>query len=73
MRDNVQQLLGKNCPNFQRDSGQRVEFFPVEWRSSLRLDDGMVKHITPQRIMGLRNMLNSSAMDIMYYTSPLYR
>ena len=41
--------------------------------AATRLDDGMVKHITPQRIMGLRNMLNSSAMDIMYYTSPLYR
>ena len=25
------------------------------------------------RIMGLRGLLNSTAMDIMYYTSPLYR
>ena len=36
MRDNVQSLLSKHCPHFQRDTGQRVEFFPVEWRSSLR-------------------------------------
>ena len=25
------------------------------------------------RILGLRTLLNSTAMDIMYYTSPLYR
>ena len=42
------------------ETGQRAEFFPVEWRSSLRLDEGMVRHITPYRIMGLRNLLNSS-------------
>jgi len=78
LRDNFQAILGKHFPRIARagddgGGGQRVEFFPVEWRSSLRLDEGMVKHITPQRIMGLRNLLNSSAMDIMYYTSPLYR
>ena len=73
MRDNVQGLMAKHFPGFQKETSQRVEFFPVEWRSSLRLDEGMVKHITPQRIMGLRNLLNSSAMDIMYYTSPLFR
>ena len=54
MRDNVQSILNKHFEGFQRESGQRTEFFPVEWRSSLRLDEGMVKHITPQRIMGLR-------------------
>ena len=73
MRDNLAQNLAKNFPKFQGETGQRAEFFPVEWRSSLRLDDGMVQLITPNRIMGLRNLLNSSAMDIMYYTSPLYR
>lgn len=73
MRDNIASIMAKHFPRFQMESGQRVEFFPVEWRSSLRLDEGMVEHITPHRILGLRNLLNSSAMDIMYYTSPLYR
>ena len=73
MRDNLTSNLAKHFPKFQGETGQRAEFFPVEWRSSLRLDDGMVQLITPNRIMGLRNLLNSSAMDIMYYTSPLYR
>ena len=29
--------------------------------------------ITPDKVRGLRDLLNSSAMDIMYYNSPLYR
>ena len=32
-----------------------------------------VDSITPDKVRGLRDMLNSSAMDIMYYSSPLYR
>lgn len=56
------------------DAGnQRVEFLPVEWRTSLRLDGDTVDSITPTNMRGLRTLLNSSAMDILYYTSPLYR
>jgi phospholipase DDHD1 len=51
----------------------RCEFIPVDWRSSLTLDDGIVESITPQTIKSIRNKLNSSALDIMYYTSPLFR
>jgi phospholipase DDHD1 len=32
----------------------------------------IVEAITPHKLLGLRQLLNSSAMDIMYYTSPLY-
>lgn len=32
-----------------------------------------VDSITPDKVRSIRDMLNSSAMDIMYYTSPLYR
>lgn len=32
-----------------------------------------VDSITPDKVRGLRDLLNSSAMDIMYYNSPLYR
>ena len=51
----------------------RAEFLPVEWRSSLKLDGDTVESITPTKIRGLRSALNASAMDILYYTSPLYR
>ena len=73
MRENVSHILTKCFPKFSEQSGQRVEFFPVEWRSGLRLDEGLVDAITPQRILGLRSLLNSTGMDIMYYTSPLFR
>ncbi|KAL3314271.1 Phospholipase ddhd1 [Cichlidogyrus casuarinus] len=52
---------------------KRVEFLPVEWRSSLQLDNGLVETITPVNLGSLRNILNSSALDILYYSSPLYR
>ncbi|XP_066990985.1 phospholipase DDHD1 [Anabrus simplex] len=55
-----------------QSSAHRAEFFPVEWRSSLKLDGDIVEAITPHKLLGLRHLLNSSAMDIMYYTSPLY-
>ena len=45
----------------------------IQWRTNLRLDEGLVDAITPQRILGLRTLLNSTGMDIMYYTSPLFR
>ncbi|RZF32862.1 hypothetical protein LSTR_LSTR009977 [Laodelphax striatellus] len=53
-------------------SPERAEFFPVEWRMSLQLDCGLVEAITPMNVVPLRNFLNSTAMDIMYYTSPIY-
>ena len=59
--------IAKHYPKFQMETGQRAEFFPVEWRSSLRLDEGMVRHITPYRIMGLRNLLNSSGNNNILY------
>ncbi|CAB1427838.1 unnamed protein product [Pleuronectes platessa] len=43
------------------------------WRSKLSLDGDTVDSITPDKVRGLRDLLNSSAMDIMYYNSPLYR
>eukprot|EP00112_Aurelia_sp_Birch-Aquarium-sp1_P003732 Seg142.1 transcript_id=Seg142.1/GoldUCD/mRNA.D3Y31 product="Phospholipase DDHD1" protein_id=Seg142.1/GoldUCD/D3Y31 len=51
----------------------RVEFFPVEWRSSLKLDEGSVEAITPSNVGGLRKIINETTMDIMYYTSSYFR
>ncbi|XP_054287967.1 phospholipase DDHD1-like [Macrosteles quadrilineatus] len=68
IRQNVTSLHEKLYPN----SNQRAEFFPVEWRTNLTLDGGLVEAITPLHLTQLRNLLNTSAMDIMYYTSPIY-
>ena len=67
-RDCVDWLKQKYFPN----SNNRVEFFPVEWRSSLKLDGDIVDAITPYSVLSIRHLLNTSAMDILYYTSPLY-
>ncbi|XP_053992213.1 phospholipase DDHD1-like isoform X1 [Hylaeus volcanicus] len=67
-RDCVDWLKQKYFPN----SNYRVEFFPVEWRSSLKLDGDIVEAITPYSVLSIRHLLNTSAMDILYYTSPLY-
>lgn len=34
---------------------------------------GTIDSITPKTVTGIRNALNTSMMDIMYYTSPFYR
>ncbi|XP_076812132.1 phospholipase DDHD1-like [Clavelina lepadiformis] len=51
----------------------RSEFIPVEWRSRLKLDEDIIESITPTKGQGVRRFVNNTAMDIMYYASPLYR
>ena len=51
---------------------KRVEFIPVEWRTWLTLDRGMVGKITPHSIKKLRDLMNDSAIDVMYYLSPRF-
>lgn len=72
IRDMTQKLKAKHMTE-KEGTNARAEFLPVEWRSSLKLDGDTVESITPTKIRGLRSALNASAMDILYYTSPLYR
>ena len=70
--------LRKECERkkkefFPTSKNSRYVFIPVDWRSSLTLDDGIVETITPKSIRMVRDRLNSSALDVMYYTSPLFR
>lgn len=61
--------MDKNYPNENR----RPIILPIEWRAGLVMDDGLTEVVTLPRMPSVRNMLNSVAMDIMYYQSPLYR
>nr|XP_057946943.1 phospholipase DDHD1 isoform X2 [Doryrhamphus excisus] len=70
LREGVRKMEEKH---FSEHNHEHVEFLPVEWRSKLALDGDTVDSITPDKLRGLRDLLNSSAMDIMYYNSPLYR
>ncbi|CAG5136440.1 unnamed protein product, partial [Candidula unifasciata] len=72
VRDRVKYMRAKMFPEFDT-VGQRAEFLPVQWRSSLKLDGDTVESVTPHKMKGVRSVLNSSAMDVLYYTSPLYR
>ncbi|XP_004682151.1 PREDICTED: phospholipase DDHD1 [Condylura cristata] len=57
------------------DQGRIIKNTAIYMSRLLRNTDkkDTVDSITPDKVRGLRDMLNSSAMDIMYYTSPLYR
>ncbi|XP_067941701.1 phospholipase DDHD1-like [Watersipora subatra] len=72
LRNKADKLLPKYFPDLTA-ANQRIEFLPVEWRSDLQLDGDLVESITPEMLRNLRVILNSTAMDILYYTSPLYR
>ncbi|XP_069140492.1 phospholipase DDHD2-like [Argopecten irradians] len=54
----------------------RVEFLPVHWHSALHGDatglDKMLKNITLPSTGKLRNFVNDTLMDILFYTSPTY-
>ncbi|KAK3733023.1 hypothetical protein RRG08_002625 [Elysia crispata] len=72
LRQCVKYMSAKMFPEFDQ-TNKRAEFLPVQWRSSLKLDGDIVESVTPHKMKGVRNILNSSALDILYYTSPLYR
>uniref|UniRef100_A0A5K3F392 DDHD domain-containing protein n=2 Tax=Mesocestoides corti TaxID=53468 RepID=A0A5K3F392_MESCO len=72
IRETARKLIDSYFPDISA-SEHRVEFLPVEWRNSLRLDGDVVDSITLGNLARLRTFLNCTFMDIMYYTSPLYR
>ncbi|VUZ57689.1 unnamed protein product, partial [Hymenolepis diminuta] len=51
----------------------RVEFFPIEWRVILPLNEGTIDSVTLSECHPLRAYLNSTMLDIMYYTSSIQR
>uniref|UniRef100_A0A8C7F4B7 DDHD domain containing 1 n=1 Tax=Oncorhynchus kisutch TaxID=8019 RepID=A0A8C7F4B7_ONCKI len=70
LREAVRKMEEKH---FSEYTEKYLDFLPVEWRSKRALDGDTVDSITPDKVRGLRDLLNSSAMNIMYYTGPLYR
>ncbi len=57
--------LRKECEKRKKEffpdcEDQRFMFIPVDWRSSLILDDGIVESITIKTIQFIRDRLNSS-------------
>ncbi|XP_060595144.1 phospholipase DDHD2-like [Ruditapes philippinarum] len=54
----------------------RVEFLPIHWHTALHGDatgiDKRIKAITLQSISKLRNFVNDTVLDVLFYTSPTY-
>ncbi|CAG9535362.1 unnamed protein product [Cercopithifilaria johnstoni] len=69
VREAIYSCMDKHYP----DEKSRPMVLPVEWRSALILDDDSTDYVTLPKMSAIRNALNSTAMDIMYYQSPLYR
>ncbi|MFH4979635.1 hypothetical protein AB6A40_006344 [Gnathostoma spinigerum] len=69
VREAVYESIKRNYP----DEKTRPMFLPIEWRAALTLDEGLTDKVTLPKMSSMRTMLNSTAMDIMYYQSPLYR
>ncbi|KAF5402200.1 putative phospholipase DDHD1 [Paragonimus heterotremus] len=53
--------------------GQRLEFIPVDWRSALNLNCSTLENITIGQMRPLRMYINNCFVDVLYYTSPVYR
>ncbi|XP_075260546.1 phospholipase DDHD1-like isoform X2 [Convolutriloba macropyga] len=51
---------------------KRVEFLPIEWRSKIRLDEGVLDSVTLRKMRRVRELGNASVLDVLFYTSPLY-
>ncbi|VDK78447.1 unnamed protein product [Onchocerca ochengi] len=69
VREAIHNIMDKHYP----DEKSRPMVLPVEWRAALILDGGITDYVTLPKMSSMRNALNSTAMDIMYYQSPLYR
>lgn len=54
-------------------SGQRIEFIPVDWRSPLNLNFSTLENITIGQMRPLRMYINNCFVDVLYYTSSVYR
>lgn len=70
LREKCQKVAQKQFKDQWR--GGRIEFIPVEWRTWLQLDKGLVDSLTLPNVRAIRGILNSSLLDVMYYLSPTY-
>uniref|UniRef100_A0A915AY74 DDHD domain-containing protein n=1 Tax=Parascaris univalens TaxID=6257 RepID=A0A915AY74_PARUN len=69
VRDAMYTCMDRHYP----EEKSRPMVLPVEWRANLLLDGGQTDFVTLPKMSTMRHALNSTAMDIMYYQSPLYR
>jgi len=69
---------GTHDPNSKRENPSvpksRVEVLPVQWRKTLNLDiDGLASSLMPPGISSLRHVLHSTAVEVLFYLTPVHR
>ncbi|CEF70686.1 Phospholipase DDHD1 [Strongyloides ratti] len=69
----MREILNPMIEKQFKECNKKLIMIPIEWRSSLILDNDLSSHILLSRMSSVRESLNSIAMDIMCYQSPLYR
>lgn len=53
---------------------QRIEVLPVQWRKTLNLEiDSLAASLMPPGIPSLRHMLHSTAVEVLFYLTPMHR
>lgn len=58
----------------EKTKRQRIEVLPVQWRKHLKLDvDSLAASLMPPGIPSLRHMLHSTAVEVLFYLTPLHR
>ncbi|KAL3317659.1 Phospholipase ddhd1 [Cichlidogyrus casuarinus] len=67
------ELADEEFRSILQHNNKRLEFLPIEWRSRLRLDEGMVQNVTLPHLEPLRQVFNYTVLDVLYYTSPFHR
>ena len=74
------QFESKNQPDSKNSYGNRsnkitgrVVFMPIEWRSRLVLDQGILSSTTVDSIRKYRDIGNDTVMDLFYYNSPYFK
>merc|ERR1719244_5740 len=76
-RDLVSEISEKHFAGAQLASrANRVEFLPVNWHDKLHGEDtgtdGRIQPLTLRSIPKLRNFVNDTLLDVLFYTSPIY-
>jgi hypothetical protein len=53
---------------------ERIEVLPVQWRKTLNLEiDSLASSLMPPGIPSLRHMLHSTAVEVLFYLTPMHR
>lgn len=53
---------------------ERIEVLPVQWRKTLNLEiDSLAASLMPPGISSLRHVLHSTAVEVLFYLTPMHR